>query len=244
LNREMSAMDNIALILIEVVSTLLCFILLRFMIKPYRTTGEGRYLGLPLGFVFLGTSYILMGASLYFGGTVLFASDIKWLQLFTQSYAFAFLAATYYFSKKPSKNTRLWWDFTYAALMLIAAISYLIVVEHPQFGLPSHKVSDQYFMLFNIVCLAYISFHTIRSHVSNPDPKKIWIPFAYLLLGVSQYSSLIWSIDTSYSAFIGAHFLRLASLIIFLFVSYRTFYLSLENPPKEGAQDEKTPTKR
>lgn len=235
-------MDNLVLVLIEFVSALLCFILLRFMIKPYRTTGERRYLGLPLGFGFLGISYILMSTSLYFGGTFLFVSDIKWFQLFTQAYAFAFLAATYYFSKKPSKNTRLWWDITYAALVFIAVISYLIVVVPPQFGLPSYKISDQYFMLFNIVCLAYISIHTIRSHVSSPDPKTIWIPFAYLLLGFSQYSLLISSLDASFSAYIGAYFLRLASLLIFLFVTYRAFHVSLEKPGKRESLDEKAPT--
>jgi hypothetical protein len=45
-------MENLVLILIEIVSAILCFVLLRSMIKPYRTTGEGRYLGLPLGFGF------------------------------------------------------------------------------------------------------------------------------------------------------------------------------------------------
>lgn len=222
------------LVLIEFVSALLCFILLRFMIKPYQTTGEGRYLGLPLGFGFLGIAYILMSASSYFGGTFLFVNDIKWLQIFTQAYAFAFLAATYYFSKKPSKNTRLWWDITYAALVFIAVVSCLIVIVPPQFELPSYKTSDQYFMLFNIVCLAYISIHTLRSHVSTLNPKTIWIPFAYLLLGFSQYSLLISSIDTSYSAQIGAYFLRLASLLIFLFVTYRVFYILQGKARKRG----------
>jgi hypothetical protein len=92
-------MDNFALILVEVVTAILCFVLLRFMIKPYRTTGEGRFLGLPLGFGFLGVSYIFMGFALYFESLV-FVEDLKWFQLFTQGYAFAFLAATYYFSKK------------------------------------------------------------------------------------------------------------------------------------------------
>ena len=230
-------MNNLALVLVEAFSAILCFVLLRFMIKPYRTTGEGRYLGLPLGFGLLGISYILMGTSLYFE-SFLFANDIKWFQLFTQSYAFAFLAATYYFSKKPTKNTRLWWNITYAALFLAIAVSYLIVVVPPQFELPSYKTADQYLSLFNIIFLAYIFIHTLRSHVSNPNPKTIWIPFAYLLLGFSQYSLLIWSIDSSFSAYIGAYFLRLASLLIFFFVTYRTFYVSLE----KGVPDEKTPS--
>src|SRR3972149_9923080 len=225
-------MENLALILIEIVSAILCFVLLRFMITPYRTTGEGRYLGLPLGFAFLGVSYILMGVTLFFE-SFLFVEEIKWFQLFTQAYAFAFLAATYYFSKKPAKNTRLWWDITYAGLVFAVVISYLVVFEPPMFGLPSYKTVDEYFRLFNIICLAYISIHTLRSHASKPDPKTIWIPLSYLLLGFAQYSSLIWSLDSSFAAYVGAYFLRMSGLLILLFVAYQAFYGTREASQKE-----------
>jgi hypothetical protein len=234
-------MANLALVLMEVVSAILCFFLLRFMIKPYRTKGEGRYLGLPLGFGFLGVSYIFMGLSLYFE-SFLFVDDLKWLQLFTQAYAFAFLAATYYFSKKPPERTRLWWDITYAGLVFAAVVSYLVVFERPIFGLPSYKTVDEYFQLFNIVCLAYISIHTLRSHVSQPDPKTIWIPISYLLLGFSQYSFLIWSIDSSFTAYVGAHLLRLSGLLIFLYVVYKAFYGKREASLERVTKNEEAST--
>ena len=230
-------MDNPALIVAEVVSAILCFVLLRFMIKPYRGTGESRFLGLPVGFALLGVSYVFMGVAMYLESSH-FVEEIKWLQLFTQAYAFAFLAATYYFSKKPSKGTRLWWDITYGALIFAAVVSYLIVFEPPMFGLPSFKTVDEYFRIFNIICIAYISIHTLKSHASRPDSKTIWIPLGYLLLGFAQYSSLIWSLDSSFTAFVGAHILRLAGLLIFLFVACQTFYDSREAPKKEGVQDE------
>lgn len=229
------------MIVAEVVSAILCFVLLRFMIKPYRATGEGRYLGLPLGFAFLGVSYVFMGVALYFE-SFRFVEEIKWLQLFTQAYAFAFIAVTYYFSKKPSERTRLWWDITYAGLVFAAVVSYLVVFEPPMFGLPSYKTVDEYFKLFNIICLAYISIHTLRSHASRPDPKTIWIPLSYLLLGFSQYSSLIWSLDSSFSAYVGAHFLRLSGLLVFLFVVYQAFYSTRAASPKEGIRDEEAST--
>jgi hypothetical protein len=234
-------MDNTALIVAEAVSAIICFVLLRFMIKPYRTTGESRYLGLLLGFGFLGVSYVLMGGALYFE-SFRFVEEIKWLQLFTQAYAFAFLAATYYFSKKPSKRSRLWWDITYAGLGFAAVVSYLVVFEPPMFGLPSYKTVDDYFRLFNIICLAYISIHTLRRHASRPDPKTIWIPLGYLLLGFSQYSFLIWSLDSSFAAFVGAHILRITGLLVFLFVVYQSFFGSKHAFPKEGIRDEEAST--
>jgi uncharacterized membrane protein len=225
-------MNNDVMILAEIVSAILCFVLVRFMMKPYQYTGESRYIGLPLGFSFLGASYLLMGLALYFE-TTFYVEDIKWLQLFTQAYAFAFLAATYYFSKQPLKrNTRLWWQVIFSALVVGAIASYLIVFEPPSLALPSYKTVDEYFKGLNIILVAYITVHTIRSHASQPDPKTIWIPLGYILLAFGQYSSLIWSLDSSYSAFVGAHIVRLAALLIFLFVAFRAFVVS----QKESAE--------
>lgn len=189
--------------------------------------------------LFWAYQYLLMGIALYFE-SFRFVGEIKWLQLFTQAYAFAFLAATYYFSKKASKRSRLWWDLTYAGLVFAAVVSYLVVFAPPTFGLPSYKTVDEYFRIFNIICLAYISVHTLRSHASKPDPKTIWIPLSYLLLGFSQYSSLIWSIDSSFAAYLGALFLRLSGLLVFLFVAYQAFYVPREASQRGKIQDEET----
>jgi hypothetical protein len=230
-------MTNLAFVLVDAVSAVICFILLRFMIKPYRATGEGRYLGLPLGFAFLGMSYVLTGRVSFFD-SFRFVEEIKWVQILTQAYAFALLATTYYFSKKSTKNMRLWWDVTYAALFFAILFLYLIVIVPPHFELPNYQIAEHALLISNILFLTYISIHTLRSHVSNPDPKTIWIPFAYLLLGFSQYSLLIWSIDASFTAYLGAYFLRLTSLLIFLLVAYRAFYAAF----KKGVTNEKAPT--
>lgn len=230
-------MDYAAFIM-EVVSAIVCAILVWFMIKPYRVTGENRYLGLPLGFAFLSMSYVLLASTFYFE-SFRFLGEVTWLQLFTQTYAYSFLAATYFFSNKPSKYSRLWWNLTYAMIALVAVISYLVIIEPLIFslGLPSYDKANQYLLVFNIVCLAYISIHTLRSHALKPDPKTIWIPLSYLLIGFGQYSLLIWAIDSSLTAYFGAQFLRLAGLLVLLFVSYQTFY-SAQELHKEGSNYE------
>jgi hypothetical protein len=180
----------------------------------------------------------LLAGTLYFE-SFRFVGEVKWLQLFTQTYAFSFLAVTYFFSRKPSKYSRLWWNVTYAGIALVAVISYLVVVEPfvLNLGLPSYDKANQYLVVFNIICLAYVSIHTLRSHAIKPDAKTIWIPLSYLLIGFGQYSLLIWTIDSSLTAYIGAQFLRLAGLLILLFVSYQTFYAA-HGPHKESSDDE------
>ena len=225
-------MENAAFVLVEIFSAVLCFFLLKYMITPYRITREARYLGLPLGFAFLGASYLFMGFAYYFD-SFLFVQELKLLQLFTQAYAFAFLAVTYYFSKS-SKSKNMLWTVTYAGLVFVAVMSYLFIFEPPMLGFPGYKTIDEYFKLFNLFCLSYIFVHTLRNHLSKPSPKTFWIPLSCLLFAFGQYSSFIWSLETVFVANVGAHILRIAGLIVLIFVVYQTFYGSRQAFPKEG----------
>jgi hypothetical protein len=218
-------MDNMALILGEFVSATLSFILVRFMVKPYLYTREDRYVGLPLGFTFLGMSYLFMGLAFSLN-SLPFVEEMKWLQLFTEVYAFAFLAVTYYFSnREPKRSTRLWWHFIFSALILAMIATYFIIFEpySPMFALPRYNVADRYISIFDIVFASYVSVYTLRSHALKPDPKTLWAPMGYILLAFGEYSSLIWSLDSSFSALVGAYIIRLAGLLVFLSISIRIF---------------------
>jgi hypothetical protein len=211
-----------ARITVEVISAVACFILLKFMIKPYGLTGEGRYLGLPLGFSFLGLSYAL--SALTFSISTSFDTELHWLQLLIRTFAFVFLAVTYYFSNKPAKKSRQLWNITFSLLTVGLFILLLIVIINPQSTIQAYYESQLYIRIFNVVCLAYVAIQTLRSHVKQLDPTTIWIPQGFILLGVSQYSLLFYYTDNSHMAFAASLVLRLMALTIFLFVACRSFY--------------------
>ncbi len=213
-------MYDVERITIEVVSAIACFILVRYMIKPFRLTGETRYLGLPLGFGFLGASYAFSALSY---SPLFDFSNSGWVQLFVRGFAFLFLAVTYYFSRS-EKHPRLLWNVTLGLLAAILAIMILLVIFSPQIQLPDYRLSQMVVRGFSLLCLSYISIHALKSHVEHSDPTTLVAPFGYILLGIGQYSSLIWAVDRSYFALFGGLALRLAGLAVFLFVSYRTFY--------------------
>ena len=213
-------MYDVERITIEVVSAIACFILARFMIKPFELTRETRYLGLPFGFVFLGASYTLSALSF---DTLFDFGSIKWVQLFIRVFAFLFLAVTYYFSKS-AKGPKLLWNTTLAVCVAVFASLVLAAIIDPSFFGLSYLQTQVYLRIFNLICIAYIAIHALRSHIEQPDPKTLSIPFGYILLGIGQYSILIWAVDTSILSFFTGLALRLAGLAIFLFVAIRTFY--------------------
>ena len=226
--------DNLALGLLDGVSAVICFVLVWFMTKPYRYTGKRQYLGLPLGFSFLGASFV-MGSIMLFDSAV-FIDVVKWIQLFTQSYAFAFLAITYYYSKREKQATLSIFIIPFAAILFLALISYIIIFLIPSNELTHFDTVYDYLTIFNIICLTFIATYTLRSHAWKLDSKTIWIPLSYILFDFSQYSLLIWSLDSSSLAFAGAHFMRLAGLIVFLIVSYQVFYTSNGACPRKGIE--------
>jgi hypothetical protein len=220
-------------ITIEIVSALICFILVRFMIKPYRLTGEGRYLGLPLGFAFLGASYAISAAA--FINPTGYFTELSWLQLLIRTFAFMFLAVTYFFSKQSSKNGHLKWNITLSLLAVALVTLLLVLVVAPQTAVETYLAVQIYLRVFSVFCLSYIALHTLRSHLKKPDPNTLWIPIGFILLAVSQYSLLFWYTDNSSTAFWGALVIRLMGLAVFLFVAYQTFYNSEEKKKDENS---------
>lgn len=83
-------MYEVERIIIEVVSAVLYFTLVRYMYKPYSLTGEKKYLGLPLGFAFLGISEIFLTIQIIYPSI-----QLPGLSVATRTFAFVFLAITY-----------------------------------------------------------------------------------------------------------------------------------------------------
>lgn len=215
-------MDEITLrIIVEIISAIACAILLWFMIKPYIVTREGRYIGLPLGFGFLGASYAL--SAIAYAQPHFYESDIKWIQLLFRAFAFLFLAVAYYFSKKPNKNTRYIWDIIFSGLFVCLAALILLNFIAPQIPLRTYLTLGSSIRILNIVFLTYILIHCYREYAKEPDPVAIWVLSGYALLGLSQLSYLIINFYSGVFAFWVSLALRLTSIVVFLIVSYRTF---------------------
>jgi hypothetical protein len=209
---------SIERITIEVVSAIACFILVRFMVKPFRLIGETRYLGLPLGFGFLGVSYAFSAVSY---SPIFDFANRGWVQLYLRGAAFVFLAVTYYFSKSTNKS-RLLWNITLGLIGVILTVLVLLAIISPQISRPDYILWYICVRVVSLICLCYISIHALKSHMEQPDPTTLAVPFGYILLAIGQYSSIIWVVEASYLALFGGLAFRLAGLAIFLYVSYRT----------------------
>jgi hypothetical protein len=209
---------------IEVASAALCFVLVKFMFKPYGLIGEGRYLGLPVGFAFLGISEAMLAI-----GVLQPASELRLLSLLTRTFAYVFMAATYRFSMESSRNNRLAWNITVSLIVVTLATLAIVMLRGFQFGLNLNPSLSVILRLIALFCISYMAVNTLRSHIQAPEPSTIWIPLGFILLGISQYSMIIWAGDTNFVegyAFWGGLIARFAGLSLFIAVSYLAFFKS------------------
>jgi hypothetical protein len=211
------------LLSIHGIAIALCIVLVYFMIKPYKVTGESRYLGLPLGFGFLALSHFL--SSYTFFAPTDFHDAVVWLQLSARAFAFAFLALSYYFAKKPSKNSRVWWNMTLSILIVALMMSFVWVVISPQ-SKSAYLLGEACFRVFNVVCLVFICIHTLRIYLKKNEPAIGSTAFGYIQLALSQFLLIFWATYLNLMIFWAAMILLVSGLSFIVAVSYHALYRS------------------
>lgn len=207
---------------VEVISAILYFILVKYMIKPYTLTKEVRYLGLPLGFAFLGVSEVILASQI-----IQPITGLNGFSVATRTFAFVFVAITYFFSKEPTSNSQLIWSTTLSLLIVGLAVLSLVLIAPAMFNLEVPTSFSIFLRGLSLFFLAYISVHTLREHIKKPAPTTFWIPLGFILLAISQYSQLIRMVDSGYAygfAFVGGLVTRFVGLAVFLYVAYRAFH--------------------
>lgn len=208
-----------ALISSELISAALALILAYFFLRAYRLTRSIYLLGFPVGFSFLASSYVSLGMALLYQSEAAVSESFLWLRLITQTFGFAFIAFSYYFSSKAERATKYFLGtISFASLISIFLFLGALVVSPPFLKFPSVNVADEWFAIGNLVFLGYVIYHLVK-HLDSSRvaiPGLVWAPSAFSLLWLAQYSLLIWGIDGSQTAFIFAHGARLTSLILFI----------------------------
>jgi hypothetical protein len=212
-----------ALIASEFVSAGLALVLVYFFVKAYRFKSSVHLLGLPIGFSFLASSFVFLGMSILYENDVALSESFLWLRLITQSFGLAFVAFTYHFSSKEEKTA----TYFLGTVSLASAASILLflgvlVVTPPLVQLPPVNMVDEYFRIANLASLGYIIYYLFRHRASlyTSVSHLKGVSSAFSLLWLGQCSLFIWGIDGSDGAFIFAHVVRLASLILFISIYY------------------------
>ena len=231
-------------LLITIPSLLFSFIISWHFFRSYRFSGFGYLLGLPVGFVFLALSFLFEHLNLIYSNDDSLYPVLFWIQLALQSEALALIALSYRFKNRSTDS-----DYVYhinflaskqissgrtftKAKELVSSTLPMIMIAIP-FTVPiSELVSDpdfnysgladlSFFMrTYNMTILCYIFINSVVSLVKAANIKLLYIPGAFALLWLEQYSLMITYFDNSIIAFVGSIMVRLAGLTLFIYMVY------------------------
>ena len=171
-----------------------------------------------------------------------------WIQLTLQSEGFAFIALSYMLKNRISSTTtanRLlpatskilfsphnWFHSSIKIREIIVSVLPMILVSIPlmvtvsalfvQPILNETELKDMslYTTLFDIMVLGYIFVKCVKPLVKAANIKLLYIPAAFALLWLEQYSLMMNYFDNNQFAFIGSIIVRLAGLGLFVYAIY------------------------
>lgn len=217
---------SFALVVAAVVTTasvILCLIISRGFFRSYSFAGFGYLLGLPVGFAFLGASFIFELSTALFQFDPILLPAFFWIQMLLQGEAFALIALSYYYKSSNHESRHIGRDIgvTVIALLMIAIPFLLptsVLALHPYFNYAKLADLSFYLRIFNIAVIGYIFKSSIASLVKAANLKLLYVPAAFALLWLEQYSLIIAYFDNSAVAFVGSALARVAGLAVFAYI--------------------------
>jgi hypothetical protein len=213
---------------ITAISVSLSLMISRYFFKSYTFSGFGYLLGLPVGFAFLGASFIFETLSLMYRADPLLYPEFFWIQVSLQSEAFALIALSYYYknadTSERGRKVRARDILVTMLPLTMVAIPFLVPTMSLATGLYFNYADladlSFYMRIFNIVVIGYIFKSTILSLVKAANIKLLYVPAAFALLGLEQYSLILAYFDNSVIAFIGSAAARIAGLALFAYIMH------------------------
>ena len=231
-----------------IASIFLCSVISLYFYRTYRFSGYRYLLGLPTGFVILAISFVfghLSVAYLYSHVDQSLENILLCIQLALRSEGFAFIALSYMLKNRigastingllPATSRILFSPQSYSNAIKIKemiAILPMILISIPlmitisalvvQPILNDTEVKDMsiYTTIFNIMVLGYIFIKSLKALVRSANIKLLYIPAAFALLWLEQYSLIINYFDNNQFAFMGSIIARLVGLGLFVLAIY------------------------
>ncbi len=220
-----------ACLIISIISAFLAFVISWSFYRSYRFSGFGHLLGLPTGFILLGTSFLFHYLSLNYRFNDFLYPELFWIQLILQSNGLALIAISYRFKVRNYNNSSSFEPnleindsryglppyparFSITARDALTNCLFILLILIP-FVVPAFDLmlkpyfdyaglADLAFIMtiFNMIFLAYILYNVVISSINKFNAKFIYSLGAFALLGLEQYSLLLAYWDNGSISFI------------------------------------------
>jgi hypothetical protein len=219
---------------LEVIAAVLAFVVALHFYRFYRLSGFVYLLGLVIGFAFITFAEVLLAVDVWLEFNMDLFNLLFWLRLLSLSYGFSFIGVSYYYKHREEDRTPMMMRIGALSAVPLTVMIAIVVLVPPAFEFPPYNQVDEYFRVFNLFVLAYVFRSTLSSIVEQGRKEFVYIPAAYAVLWLGQYSSLIFGLDGSVSPYIAALIAKVIGLA--LFVGVLSQVMRAKRVTKTGAE--------
>jgi len=200
-----------------VIAIVLSLILVVYCSRFYKVTGFFLFGTIAIGFTFISLSYILGFFNTFFG----IENDILvWIRLVFLSYGFTFLGLSYYYKTK-EKEITFHWMIRICGLSIIPVLLLILVLRYiPQGAVSEFYTFEGAFRIYNLIILGYICKSALQSSVKYGRMEFMYVPVAFAILWLGQYTWLLHSFDNNGGTFVLASVLKVIGLAFFIAMFY------------------------
>lgn len=188
--------------------------------RIYKKSGLNYLLGIVIGFSLLSLSDLLFVLSLDKSFGPIASNWYYWLKIVSLSFGFVFIALSYHYKFSEQNATPLLLKITGVSVGIVLTIFVIIYFLGLAENLPYFITMSKYFRILNLAALGYIFRNTITSSVIRNESYSTYVPTAFGIMFLGQFSGLIFTIDQSFSAYIAAHAAKAVALAILVYVAY------------------------
>ena len=196
-----------------VMSIVLSLIIVAYSYRFYRISGFFILGSISIGFTFILASYLL---GLFSAFPSVVNDNILWIRLVFLSYGFTFLALSYFYKMK-EKEAVFHWIIRICGLSIIPVLLLILVLQYvlPN-TLSGYFTFEAAFRIYNLIILGYVCKSALQSSIKHGKMEFMYVPIAYAVLWLDQYTWLLYNFNESYSAFFLGSVLKVISLSIFV----------------------------
>lgn len=204
-----------------VIAAILALLIVLYFYRFYKLYKLTYMHGIIASFSIISFAQLMLAVNVWIGFDSEISNLLGWFKILSYSYGFSFLALSYYYKNREEESTPLLLRIGVLSVIPMMIMLALAVFATSAFDLLPHYKLEAYFRMFNLLMLGYVFKSTLSSIVEQGRKEFMYIPAAYALLWLGQYSALIYDLDGNLSNFIAYNITKVIGLALFVGVLYQ-----------------------
>lgn len=201
------------LAVVYLISAILSSTIAMYFFKILRIFQSQHILGLMIGFSLIALGDLMFSITVGLAFVNKTFNGYHWVYLLISSFGFAIIGSVYFLQKSSEKKFQ---SVLGSLVAILVTASILTCVALQANVLPSFEQYNEYFRITNLATIGYVVFFVMLNQDSDKNKQNVFIIAGFVLLFLSQYVRLFFTIEPSFMTLYASSYVKVASVAIIL----------------------------